>query len=460
MNFERNTAEFARQTVLNFRFLDATAMGALRTDLGLSLTDASLYHCREHFRINEGRDPTVRELLFLNAYARAQYALPAPVCVEGIEGETEPLRVFADLAKKRDTLQREGVALGTTLCDLLGVAGEYLSRSGVPAYHKDLTCGTAAAMAAKTGASDARDGAALAAAITPPAERNPYARNLLLLTPTGNAPFDKEAALFMQHYGTRGVEILAAPCDEGMMPHLLALGCGLMLDSTALPCHAPNVDPSAILSVGKNALLLLATDEVMPYLLSSGLPLIAFGCTQPGERIFVRHGGEFTLSVSHTLLSLLRSVPHLTIELPPYAVTASAPTVETREGRLWGEVCAEGGCAGALLALIGEMRAKGADPRRMTLTAALELPTEMGKRPVLGASLAAVLDHHRVCAELALPSRGHTLLVREGLTAPRITLFAVAEQIAPADGDFAPRWQTACTALRFAELRELLYVTN
>ena len=70
MNEERNTAEFTRQTVLNFRFLDAKAMGALRADLGLALSDAALYLCREHFRLQEGRDPTVRELLFLSAYTR------------------------------------------------------------------------------------------------------------------------------------------------------------------------------------------------------------------------------------------------------------------------------------------------------------------------------------------------------------------------------------------------------
>ena len=64
MNHDRNTEQFTRQTVLNFRFFDEKALSALAADLSLSLAPQQLLLCRDHFLMREHRDPTVGELRF------------------------------------------------------------------------------------------------------------------------------------------------------------------------------------------------------------------------------------------------------------------------------------------------------------------------------------------------------------------------------------------------------------
>ena len=461
MNAERNTTEFTRQTVCNFRFLDAQAMGALRTDLGLALSDAALYHCREHFRLQEGRDPTVRELLFINSYARAQKRLPDAAAVMNLSGSDEDVRVFADMQKKQAALRKENASCGNTLCEWAELAGRYLSRSGLPPYYTDLVGGHVNEIAARTAGEVAANGDLPAAAMLSPVARTPHARNIVLLTPTGNAPFTEEIARFMQLYGRMGVEFLAAPCGEGMLHHLLALGNGLMLDSSTLPdCHAPDVDPSALLSVGNGALLLLATDEAMPVLFSCGLPIISVGTLQPGDHLFLRHGNEITLSLSFSLLAFLRHVTTVDLSLPVRVPTATPPTVLVRDERLLGQVTAQGGCEAALLGLIGTLRKQGGDPRRTTLTAVWEAPPHRPGYAALSEAMLSVLDHHRICTELAIPSHNHRQLMQYGLTAPRVTFFAMAESGAPTDEAFSALWQDACKARNFRALRKLFYSTN
>lgn len=461
MNAERNTVEFTRQTVLNFRFLDAQSMRGLRADLGLSLSDAALFRCREYFRLQEGRDPTVRELLFLNAYARTQRRFPDAAAVMTIAGTDEDVRVFADMQKKQTTLRKENVLCGNTLCEWAELSGRYLSRSGLPPYHADFAGGHINEIAARTAnACTACRTPQTAAALLPSVTKNPYVRNIVLLFPSGNMPFADEIAHFMQSHGHRGVELLAAPCGEGMLHHLLSLGCGLMLDTFSLPCHAPEIDPSAVLNVGNGALLLLVADEMMPLLLSCGLPLVPVGVTQPGDRILLRHGNEITLSLSSSILAFLRQVAAVDLSLPARAPVASAPAVQAQDGRLSGHVTARSGCEAALLNLIGTLRAQGGDPRRTTLTAVWETPPHQKGYEALAEAMLSVLDHHRVCAELAIPSHHHKHLMQHDLTAPRVTFFALAEQGAPASEDFTTHWQAACAARDFTTLRKLLYLTN
>ena len=378
--------------------------------------------------------------------------------VKDVVGEAEDVRVFADVQKKRSTLQLEGISCGDTLCELMRLPGEFISRCGVPPYHGGLTADHVNGIAAHTAeAPDACGERQTDAALLPPRKHTPYARNLLLLAPTGKEPFAQEIARFAQRFNNGDVELLAAPRGEGVLPHLLALDLGLMLDTLPLPCHAPEADPSSLLRVGKGCLLLLATDGAMPYLLSCGLPLTPFGFTQPGDRILIRHGGEITVSLSRTLLSRLNAPHTVTISLPARAPAHNAPTVTVRDDRICGRVTARGGCEQALLALIGAVRAQGGDPHRTTLTAVLEAPPEDVRREAASELMLSVLDHHRVCAELAIPTVGHRLSVTDEATPPVITLFAVAEKGAAPCESFVTRWQAACAARDFGALRALLY---
>lgn len=462
MDQNRNTADFTRQTVLNFRFLDPNSLAALRADLGLKLPPALLLRCREHFRLREGRDPTVGELRFLDAYVSVWRTLPGAVAIADAQGSEEDRRVLADLKRKCDTLEKEGVRLSHTVTNLVEVCGRYLARSGIPPYHRDLRCGHSAELAAlcpadtKAPVIECIDTAATLLK-EDAAQQVPYPVPVLLL-PTGREPFAMETARFFATHRGWGLKPVAAPLDEGLFPHLAAFSNGLFLDASIYRSYDPVRGAASLLPLGCRCLLFLAPHQALPQLFAEGAPIAPCGALNGSRRLVIGHGSETLLSLSFELLQDLRYAREVTPILPARNEQIQAKKITEQSGTLLGGVTCTGGCAHAVLTLLGEAAAKGIDLRRITLSSALELPA--AQEDGAAGALPHVLDLHRVCAELSLPSCNHRQLLRADLAEPRMTVFLAAEHGAPREADFAAAWQAAADARDYAAMRALLYSTH
>ena len=458
MNSAENTG-FNRQTVLNFRFFDDLALSALSKELSLSLPPTTLQFCRNHFRMREGRDPMVGELQYIDLLFRLLRKMPGAPVIGSIEGNEEAIRAFRDLCHKDAILAGDSLSVSCNLPRLMGTAGKYMERCGLSAYHTALVCGHSAelaALAAGAPVSLALELDGVSAMLAPSTEKpRPEANILLLLSPTGNAPFAVEVSRFLSQHRHCGLSPLAAPNDEGIFPHLLTLEAGITLDTASLFPTAP--DPASLLTVGKNALLLLAPEAVLPQLLSDTPALAVCGRLGSGRWLQIRHGPAVSLSVSMDLLRALRLPRIMTPTLSRLAPQRVAFATATCDTAYLGGVTVTGSCARDLLDLIGTLAAQGADLTRATMTAVLEIPPIRADGQAIAQSLPALLEYHRIAAELSLPTCHHRQLLREHISSPRLSVFVAAERGAARNEGFMQFWEDAAKRQDFALLRTALY---
>lgn len=460
MNYNAYEVEKSRQTVFNFGIFDTNALTALKNDLSLSLSIEALLLCRDHFRVFERRDPTVGDLLFLDALALLRQGQPGTAVIEAPTFEvSEDARVFSDILRKATALS----TAPHNLPFLMSVAGEYLSRCGMPPHHEQLRCGHTTELAALYSSATPAlslelDG--VAATLTPAQETSSVSKKAIcLLFPTDNMPFADEAARFFASHHAMGLTPVAAPLDEGAFPHLLKLG-GMSLDLSFVTDYRPDIGAASLLPFGKNTVLFLAPDMALPHLYAERVPFVCCGMQNGVDCLQIHRSGELLLSLSTRLLYALRPrrTAHPTVgahneqELAR-AITASNDTI-------LGGITATGGCEQTLLSLIGELTERGADLSRATSTAILELPPMQNANTVLSGALPLLLDYHRVLSELALPAHHHKQITRNELTEPRLSIFIAADQKAKSDASFNEKWHSAAATRDFATLRALLYPSN
>lgn len=453
MNQDQNAA-ISRQTVLNFRFFDVNAMMALGHDLSLSLSLRELLLLRDHFRLHELRDPTVGELSLLSMLRKQRADQPANMEITSITGTDEQQRAFADILRMHTSLGNGPL----TLQAMLSTVERYLKRSGIFTHHKTPICGATAkmsAMAGGQGAAPALDlgnvSAMLAPEVAPP---SPLARTLILLFPTGNAPFPLEIARFLTDHRDFGITALAAPGNEGIFPHLLALNRGFFLDLAAFAHQCNTHTPVSALSVGQNAVLLCVPNNALSRLFAEGAPIAVCGILNDSHMIQIGNGSELLLSLFPRIFSQFGGSKQLALQLPVCTEQQIRREITAAKDNLLGGIATRSGCMNALLSLIGEMIANGASGESMTLTCTLELPARADAND-LSAVMPAVLELHRIAAELALPCVSPEILQRE-CTAPTMTVFAYAKRQAPPTDSFSEKWQTAAAFRDFTVLRRLL----
>ena len=457
MNYNAYETERSRQTVFNFCLFDENALAALKRDLSLSLSPEAMLLCRDHFRILERRDPTVGDLLFLDALSCLWQDLPDAAVIDRPTFEaSEDSRVYTDMLRK-------AAALSPTphhLPFLMDVAGQYLSRCGMPPHHENLRCTHTTELAAlycSTSPSLSVELDGVAATLTPAPKACTFPQKAIcLLFPTGNAPFADEAARFFASHRAMGLTPVAAPLDEGLFPHLLKLG-GASLDVSFFADYRPDIGAASLLSLGKNTVLFRAPNAALPHLFAECAPFVYCGMLGSVECLQIRRGGELLLSLSTKLLHALRPCRPVSPTVGAHSERETSRALTASNDTVLGGVAAMGGCEQALLSLIGELAERGADLSRATATAVLELPPMKDANAVLSGALPLVLDYHRVLSELALPAHRHRQLVRNELTEPRLSTFIAADQKAKVDADFAQKWCTAAAARDFAALRALLY---
>ncbi len=453
MNYNENI-DITRQTVLNFRFFDANAIVALATDLSLSMTVRDLLLIRDHFRVREQRDPTVGELRFLSALSSIWQKMPASAEVTGIDGNEETTRIWEDIQRMRHALS----PAPATLQGLMETAARYLKRSGILPYHSDLICGATADIVARAEgqapslAIELNGISAMRAPEVAPA--SVQARMLVLLFPTGNESFATEVSKFLANHRDLGISVLSAPGKEGILPHLFNLNEGFFLDLA--PFALTECPLTASLTLGQNAVLLRVPNEALPRLFAERSPIIVCGALNNSRRVQIRQGPLLHLSLSLDLFFALQSIRTLSLRSSERQEKRISTAVTASKEALLGGVSAHGGCAGSLLTLIGDLLQQGADPNRMTLTAALELPPLDADGGAMADALPAVLELHRTAAELVLPCHGAKALMGSPDTAPKMTVFACAERATPRGEDFAAAWQAATERRDYPTLRRLL----
>ena len=457
MNYNAYEAEKSRQTVFNFGIFDGNALTALKRDLSLSLSPEAMLLCRDHFRIWERRDPTVGDLRFLDALSALWQDLPDTAAIDAPTFEvSEDSRVYSDMLRKADALSPAPHHLPF----LMNVAGQYLSRCGMPPHHEHLRCSHTTELAAlycstSPALSLTLDGVAATLTPAPEASSIPH-KAICLLFPTGNAPFANEAARFFASHRAIGLTPIAAPLDEGIFPHLLKLG-GSNLDVSAFADYRPDIGAASLLPFGKNTVLFLAPEAALPHLYAERVPFVCCGMQSGIECLQIHRGGELLLSLSTRLLHALRPCRSVCPTVGAHNEREAARALGASDKTVLGGITATGGCEQTLLSLIGELAERGADLSHATATAVLELPPMQDAHAVVSGALPLVLDYHRVLSELALPSHHHKQIVRNELTEPKLSVFIAADQQAKVDADFAAKWHSAAVARDFSTLRALLY---
>lgn len=457
MDHNMDTAAFNRQTVLNFRLYDPSGLQRLAADLPLSMSPYTLLFCRDHFRMQEGRDPLVGELRFLDALVALREHSPITASIGTVTAtEAEDIRVLTDLQKKRTTLQQQGFDIGDRLTDWADTAGMYLSRCGVPPYHDSF-----ALLPALHAAQMPQDTAFVWDGLQATVEKKrrtpaPHAHILVLLSPGGTAPFEEEVARFFAAYTQKGVCPIGIVGGEGWMPHLLSLG-GCDMDISLLPACANGCDATALLEKQPPTVLFSAPNTLLPELAASGAHITPFGVITGNQRLLLRQGEQILLSLSHRLPEALLQPRTLTLTLPPRREHCHASTVLTGENRLFGGARVEGGCERALLALIGQLAQSGADLSHSTLSTLWELPADHGDAAQSAKAFAPLIDLHRICTELSLPTTPARQVLCAERTEPTLSIGILVQKGKTPPEAFTERWQNAADKRDFSALRTLLY---
>ena len=422
--FDRNTAEFYRMTVTNFRSLDPQTFSAIKGDLGLCLTlDALQYICR-YYAAREGRDPTVGELCFLDALAQTLCSMPDALRIKDVSGEENATRSFRDILRKREQLASSNAP---TLPELMDTLPRYLARSGFTAANDRVYCATSAELATRcqgTPPTLVLELAHTAAALLPTPKPTYLEKTVLaLLAPTGNAPFSTEIAQLLCAPEASYLSALALTGAEGILPHLLKCN-GVQLDTAKLQGFDPDKGPAMLTKLGTNALLLCIAPQALPALLAYTPALTPLGTLTQSNRLQLHHGVQPILSLEMPLLRSLKKPHELTLTITPdVAATLPTPSLVQNSDTLLIGLELESNAAEGLAALAGAAYQNGADLRHCTLCEVLELP--FGNAKALPLALSLLLGAHRAAAELLLPMGDRRILCTQSNT-PRLSLFLTA----------------------------------
>ncbi len=446
--------------VPRFCDFDRAGLDALRHHLGLTMPAGVLGFCQRQFRTREHRDPTVAELLFFDRF----YALwcsmsgaPRPTALRFQDPEAE--RIWRDMVSKRAALNEAGAP--PSLPDIMSLSAHYLSRAGLPVYDKSLFCGTKAELAALRAPTEAHLSLSLAhtaAALLPKAPQGGKENGVLvLLTPTGNAPFEEEITAFLERHREKGLTPIAAPGDEGIWPHLVALPGGVSVDLARLLGEPWDTRPFPDLAVGAHTVLFLADEALLPSLLADGASPTLIGGINKGGTFLLHHGSTVLVSCEHQFLKQLRLSRPVELTLGGDLPTAhTAPTLKKDKNRLLCGVETAGGVQDALLALVEAAFADGADLTTATMSAALVTPP-LETSEAEAAALSLLLGLHRVTAELCLPSVNHRQLLCREAEHPRLALFLTARRQEVEAPTRRIALQTAVKARDFAAIRRIVF---
>lgn len=436
-----------RRTVQGFRAMDDGALLSLASTPELPVSCADLILCRDHYRRVEQRDPTFGELLFLGALFERCRALSHHTYIAAVTSEQDDdLRSFADLQRKTAP-----ATAPLSIPQMMQTVGNTLRQVGITPWHEALHCCSILELAAQNGdAGSALSLNGIAATLqkhgTVAAKT---AQTLVLLRGTA-----AEATRFFAELKRVQHRFIATVGAEGIFPHLTALTEGVDLDLTPFREYAPQNGFASLPQIGKNGILVALPYQYLAYLFSKGFPLAFCGYLTTNRRLTVRIGPEICLSVATSLLQAVgQRVLTPTLSRSEPRCIASGMTVI--DGTQVGGIQMTGGCRLELCRLIASMVAQGADLRRVSATALLELPLENGDAGV-AAALPLLLDLHRVAAELALPVAQCRVVSITAGEAPRLTVFLAAEKVSAPREEITAAVSAAAENEDFAALRALL----
>ena len=439
-----------RQTVFGFRTLDDAALLSLATKQRLPIAPTDLFLCRDHYRRVEWRDPTVGELLFLGALFRRCRMLPQNTHIDAIvTDDPEDQRAFADLQKKAIALAGEKAPLSVP--QIMDTVGEALKRLGIHPWHETLLCDTVAglATASKCIPPLLQLNGIAATLHTAKKKSSKTAQTLVLFRGPANG-----LESFLADIAQTEHRYIATVGAEGILPHLAALEGGVDLDLATIPEYDPQTGFEPLPQIGQNGILLALPYQHMFYLFARGYSLTVCGNLTADHRLTVRRGPEVCFSIATSLLQASGGrvlTPVLTRSEP----TTLACEITAVGGTLLGGVQASGSCRTALCRLVADMATKGADLRRASATALLELPLE-NSDAAIGNALPLLLDLHRVAAELAIPVCRSRQLSTPATAVPRLSVFLAAEKTALPIETEAVALRDAAEKTDFAALRALL----
>ena len=443
MEQNKQSAEFNRMTVLNFRMMDATTLQALASDLSLALTPTALFHTQQYFAMREGRDPTVGELRFLNALARTLYHSPYSIRMAAASGDEELSRALLDLSHKRASLF---ATPDPTLLEALGTAGEFLQHSGVFPYtdlfYADTAGGLAAACRAQTLTLVAELAHTSAAILRQPPQIPPSHGMLLLLSPGGERPFATEISLFLAHVRELAITPIALIGAEGILPHLLSFG-GVALDLAAIEGYDPTRAPSQLLGLGEGKLLLLCEEKDIAALRGAPPQLATIGALTHSGRLQLREGLTLPVSMELAFLQYFGAQRPFSPELKrPEKLNPSLAFAQNADELLLGAEI-EGDAESALLLFATKAFEKGAALDRAVFSTALLLPAEPTP-DILNTAFSQLAGFHRACCELTLPSVHNRLILDGTLSSPVLAVWLAAAKVAPREGVATPQdWESA-----------------
>lgn len=438
MNYTKHAPELTRAPVTGFCLFDEPRVRALTAELHLALAPQALFHIQHVYRTRERRDPTVGELVLCNAFAKLAHALPQALRLSAAEGDPALTASLRDLQRKNQALSEQAPP---TLPQALEVLPRYLARSGFHPKEQGLCAApkpllTALCRGALPPLSLSM--AHTAACILDEEQTrtaHPASGAMVMLTPTGNAPFEAEVATLVAAPIGKALTLLAATGEEGLLPHLLTLD-GVTLNADALPGFPADGIPADLVCAGKNALLFHVLPQYLPALLAHGANLSVIGALTPNGRLQLYRGANTLLSLPLALLGAMRSAqaPKLTLS-PLRAQTPPSCGFCKRQGKLLCGIELTGDTEEALLAFFRNAAARGADLAHATLSVTLLTPPGEEAHRVLP----LLLGYHRAAAELMLPAVRSRVAVHRGAPLLAVYLVARAGEACALDGvrDFA-----------------------
>lgn len=441
--------------VHGFRTLSPAMLAALRAQLGLLLTVEGLMLCQSYFRDTERREPTVGELRFLDLYARKAILRPQALALQTPQFENpDDERVWQDLCRKAAALSKNGIS-SQTVPEILSACTKYLSRSGRESHYPtlrliDLCSYAAAGYHAPETDTDLIATASLRKSPVPEQELA-----LLALSPTGNAPFPAEITAFLQRYAS-AIYPLGYVGEDGLLSHLLDVGCGLEIDLAGLSTDGTEPSVSTAEGLAANTLLMLTPAANLPLLFAQNTTLTLLGRSLKEARVVIRRGVSTLASLSLDFLPRWHQKHGISPMVPTStAHTATASVIRTEGDALIGTVKATGRSLPAILTLIHDLFCQGACFGEMSITAALALP--LATEADIAAAMPLLLDYHRVTAELALPGTEGQLYCRGELPEPTLTVAIAVKKTAAPSAETVERLQAALSTANFGALREILY---
>ena len=324
-----------------------------------------------------------------------------------------------------------------TLSDIPQMSGAYLRACGILPWHRALSAAPATEQAARCAGTvplpvvDLGLTAALTAAPAP--YRDPQA-----------------AVLLARGYGLRPLVACGA---EGLLPHLREAAPGVLLELSPISTEGPEAALAALTAATADALLFAAPDALLSSPLMQYPGLLPLGRLAREPRLQVFYGGKPLFSAAATLLDIGDPLTVRPTLCRGAATVTAEQAAESGSTHLFGIELA-GSDQKTLCSWLATAVARGADLRRASLFAVLEMPARVCE--AAGAAIPMLLDLHRFTTELALPLQ-HRELSSGRLTAPRLALYLAAEKGATPDSAAIKALHEAAEAADFAAMRALLH---